>query len=234
MITQNARAIIIGLFLSLADISCSFSQSFINLNFESEVPSVFESDGLLPASNAIPGWTAYISGISQEKIEGSEVVSVGNAKIILEVPGNVNGFPAIQGNFSVVIWGQYNAGNPNTDNNNTAAIGQTGQIPSSLQFISFCGSIGNMYATFNGQPLAFVVTGSTATYNIYSANASSFAGQTGQLLFTDNSYANFSYGPAQIDNIQFSSSDVPESQYLSLFGACIFTIYCWIRLPNKF
>jgi hypothetical protein len=48
----------------------------------------------------------------------------------------------------------------------------------------------------------------TANYNIYEANIGAFAGQTGQLLFTSTGYPT-AVGD-MIDNIQFSSSPIPE------------------------
>jgi hypothetical protein len=69
-----------------------------------------------------------------------------------------------------------------------------------------------MQITFNSQPLNFLVTGSSANYDIYTADISAYAGQTGQLLFTVPPYVN----SAILDNIQFSSSPVPEPAALAL------------------
>ena len=110
-----------------------------------------------------------------------------------------------------MLWGQFNpSGNSNASETNSAAIGQTGQIPFSAKSLTFWGTIGGMQATFNGLPIDFIVTGSTANYTIYSADISAYAGQTGQLLLTDPYYGNALGGPATIDNIQFSSTAVPE------------------------
>ncbi len=65
--------------------------------------------------------------------------------------------------------------------------------------------------SFNGQTLSLTVLGSTPNYNIYGADISAFAGQTGQLLFTA--------APQTIDiidNIQFSNLAVPEPTTLAL------------------
>ena len=54
-------------------------------------------------------------------------------------------------------------------------------------------------------------TGSTPLYNIYAANISAYAGQTGQLLFTTH--------PGRdnyLDNLQFSNLPVPEPESLAL------------------
>jgi PEP-CTERM motif len=80
----------------------------------------------------------------------------------------------------------------------------------------FWGTAGGLQVTFNGQPLTFLTTGSTANYIIYTADISAYAGQTGQLLFADPYYTNTQGGPASIDNIQFSSSSVPEPSAFAL------------------
>jgi hypothetical protein len=106
-----------------------------------------------------------------------------------------------------------------------ASIGQTGQIPldtvSLLFYLSLNSSI---QVTFNGQIIPLVQTGSTANYVIMDGNISSFAGQTGQLLFT--ALPNVGYG--LIDNIQFSTTPVPEPSTLGLtaLGGFLFAWRC--------
>ena len=82
-----------------------------------------------------------------------------------------------------------------------------------------------MQITFNGQPLNFFVTGSTANYNIYAADISEFAGHTGQLLFTVPPYT----GSDELDYIQFSSVPVPEpSEFgLAVLGALLLGLRRW-------
>ena len=77
----------------------------------------------------------------------------------------------------------------------------------------FWGELNGGSVSFNGQTLAVSKTGSTANFDIYSANISPFAGQTGQLLFTTPLS-----GIMEIDNIQFSSSTVPEPGVFGLAG----------------
>src|SRR5262249_52988002 len=92
----------------------------------------------------------------------------------------------------------------------SAAIGQTGQIPTNARSLIFWG-----YSTdvsFGGQPLSLIVLSITPNYNIYGADISAFAGQTGQLLFTAQPQT-----LDIVDNIQFSSNPVPEPGTLGLF-----------------
>ena len=193
------------------------SQGFVNLNFERAV-IVHDPSGGYPgssyASNAIPGWTAYISGVPQTDIIYNDYPLAAPA---VTLQGTNSGlFPAVQGKYFVMLWGEFNPNNYPDYETNTAAIGQTGQIPLSAQSLTFWGTIGGMQATFNGQPIDFLVTGGTANYNIYAANISAYAGQTGQLLFTDPCYGNTFGGPSTIDNIQFSSTAVPEPSTFAL------------------
>jgi hypothetical protein len=125
-----------------------------------------------------------------------------------------------------MLWGAFN--NP-TDGSGTAAIGQTGQVPLSAQSLVFWGYAGGLQVTFDGQPLNFLGIGSTNNYTIYAANVSAYAGQTGQLLFSDPFYSNTQGGPASIDNIQFSSSVVPEPSELALaaLGTLLFGFRRW-------
>ncbi len=195
-----------------------FSQGFVNLNFES---ATMLSTSQSYASNAIPGWTAYISGIPQTTIVYNSV-PLSDPEVTLQ--GMNNGlYPVVQGNYFVMLWGQFNPGNYPDFDTNTAAIGQIGQIPQTAQSLTFWGNIGGMQATFNGQALDFTLTGNTANYNIYTVDISAYAGQTGQLLFTDAYYGNNYGGPGMLDNIQFSSSSVPETNVLVLivFGTLL-------------
>jgi hypothetical protein len=127
-----------------------------------------------------------------------------------------------------MLWGEFNPSQNGTETN-SAAIGQTGQIPLSSQSLVFWGNIGGMQVSFNGQSLNFFTIGSTANYNIYAANISSYAGQTGQLLFTDPNYGNTYGGSAMIDNIQFSPLAVPEPNefFLGALGSLLLGFRRW-------
>ena len=106
-----------------------------------------------------------------------------------------------------------------------AAIGQTGTIPITTQSLTFIANFnGTLQITFNNQPIDYLVTGSTANYAICSADISAYAGQTGQLLFTAP-YKNY----AMLDNIQFSSTAVPEPSEFALdaLGALLLGFRRW-------
>ncbi|MDE3068601.1 MAG: PEP-CTERM sorting domain-containing protein, partial [Verrucomicrobiota bacterium] len=158
------------------------------------------------ANDAIPGWTAYIGGVSQSDIiyntrplDAAEVTLQGT---------NSNVLTPIEGNFTVVLFGASSSAPQQS-----AGIGQTGQIPSAAQSLIFWGYAGLDNVSFNAQALSLLVLGNTANYNIYGADISAFAGQSGELLFTaPPGYEDI------IDNIQFSSSPIPEPGIISLFA----------------
>src|SRR5208282_1247886 len=117
---------------------------------------------------------------------------------------NSSSLTPIQGNFTMLLLGA-SAFAPQQ----SAAIGQTGQVSLTAQSLIFWGFVGQNDVSFAGQSLSLVVISNTANYNIYGADISAFAGQTGQLLFTA-----FPQDGDIIDNIQFSSSAIPEPSAL--------------------
>ena len=203
------KTILVGLVAFLASLFPVKSQGFINLNFEQAQIVIDPGQGARAAA-AIPGWTAYIS-IQTNFTALTHIVyntvSLGASSVDLM---GTNGFyPAIQGRYSIVLQGN-TGGQPSG-----AAIGQTGLIPLSAMSLLFWGGIGsaNNPATvsFNDNLLTLLQIGSTANYNIYVADVSAYAGQIGQLLFSVPQA-----GGLGLDNIQFSSTAVPEPSALAL------------------
>ncbi len=177
----------------------TFAQGFVNLGFEAANLSGY-SAGSVPASDAIPGWTAYLGGVVLSNINYN---TFGNGNMVVIV-----GVNPIQGNYFVHIQG-------NKSDNMQASIGQTGTIPVTAQSLIFWGGgIRQNDVSFNGQTLSFTALGYGPNYVIYGIDISAFAGQTGQLLFT-SSYWPTAVGD-NIDNIQFSSSPIPEPSALAL------------------
>jgi hypothetical protein len=206
----------------LASLEDGYGQGFANLNFESANVSGYSSPGSIPASNAIPGWTAYISGTPQSTILYNNE-TLGEAAVSLQGTNGI--YQPIQGRYFVLLQATFSA--PDT---NSAAVGQTGQIPIGTQSLIFLantslsGAANNMQVSFNGSPISYFAIGSGSDYTIYGANISGLAGNTGQLLFTafNNTYA-------EIDNIQFSPSAVPEPSEFALgaLGALLLGFRRW-------
>ena len=209
----------------LAAGQAGFSQSFVNLDFENATfvsdPSSSYYPSQVYASNAIPGWTAYVAGTPLTDVFSNNAYLTGGCVTLV---GTNWGFAPMQGQYFVALFG-----NHYWIYTNTAGIGQTGQIPLTAQSLIFWGNVGLGDVSFNGQTLSLAVIGSTNSYNIYGANISAFAGQTGQLLFTTGIGAN-----DMIDNIQFSSTPVPEPGALGLFalGGVLLGLRSW-KTPSR-
>ena len=211
----NSAVLIVVLFL--ACFRCGLSQGFVNLNFESATLSGYDAGtGNIPTSSAMPGWSAYFfypGGTNATSLIAYNDVSLGSAFIALIDTNSIFTPLPLQGRYSVLLMGS-TATAPTV-----AAIGQTGLVPANALSLLFYTSFdSNIQLAFNGQPIPLVQTGSTATYAIRAGNISTFAGQTGQLLFSayPNSGSIYGYGSGLIDNIQFSSAPIPEPSALAL------------------
>jgi hypothetical protein len=197
-------------------------QGFGNLDFESANVSGHSPGDEVAASAALPSWTAYFSSSSDPTASsfstvGYDGLSIGPAFISLEdlnAPNGTGGFSLfpMQGNYSVFLQGSQ--GSVPFPPGTSTSIGQTGTIPNTSQSLTFFAILGgNFQVTFNGQNISYSAVGSGANYTIYGADISSYAGQTGQLLFTAPNQTS-----TLLDNIQFSSSAVPEPSEFALSG----------------
>ncbi len=88
------------------------------------------------------------------------------------------------------------------------ALAQTGTVPASAQSVRFYG-LAEFAVSFAGQTIPISQLDTTPHYNIYGGDISIFANQTGELRFTGGGY---------LDNIHFSSQQVPEPSMFGLFG----------------
>ena len=149
--------------MALYPICVGHSQGFVNLDFE-DATIVYNGDNLSVA-DAFPGWTVTAPFIVYDDF------SLSGGSISIFRLKATTAFPPIQGTYFAYLVGPGAA-------SYTVSISQTGQIPDSAQSITFWGNDPGLEVTFNGQPLNFLATGSTANYNIYSANISAFASNT--------------------------------------------------------
>jgi hypothetical protein len=181
--------------------------TFVNLNFEQPVlPLVRDAFFMVPTTNAIPGWTAYVGGVQQ----GSIIYNtrpLDAAEVTLQGPGSDSLTP-IQGSYTVEFFGA----SPFAPQL-SSAVGQIGEIPANVQSLEFHASSLALQVSFAGHSIPLVQVGSGTGYVIVGGDISPFAGQLGELLFT---------APAQtasvLDYIQFSSLPVPEPSIFSLAG----------------
>ena len=213
-------ALVFGLALSVQ------AQSFQNLCFEQASPVViagnsYYPDAITPAS-AFPEWTALIGGVPVTQVFYNDI-SLDAASVDLLSKATPYFPGVIGGNYSVYL-------QPGTSIDGTgeytASIEQTGTIPLGTKTLffdgfQFPGALPFM-VTFNGDylPTTVVSTGIAPTgqsYDVYGANLSYFAGETGNLEFTV--YPGH-YNSLLLDNISFSPASLtPEPSVLILFGA---------------
>jgi len=187
--------------------SC-FGQGFVNLNFESATISSHPEIGSDAYTAVLLGWTFganynYVNGDSNSIPYNN--IALDAAAVDLEGTNNSFGPSAIQGRYSIFIQGGSSA-DPDT---NGASIMQNGKIPATAKSITYWGDA--LQASFNGQSLAFSAIGSGSGYTIWQGDISAYAGETGQLEFTAPWQTS-----GMLDNIQFSTTPVPESSTLAL------------------
>jgi hypothetical protein len=239
---KQIETYLIAILLFLKPFTGLSQGTFQNFNFESaNVPasSVELYPNYVPIGSALPDWTGYL-GANQQTQVGYNAPANSTASITLIGPtwnstdvGLYYGVGIIDGNYSVDL---QTGAQPTGDDAITenASIARNGTVPSSaesLQFDAFETTPLSVY--FNGNALIPVVLSSGVSadgvpYNLYGANISAWAGQTGQLEFTAD--FNGSYNFVVLDDIMFSPSDVPEPTTLALIflGGAILASHRWL------
>ena len=186
----------------------------VNLDFESANLTGYSPGNTVPATKRISwvgGFCTIYSGTNDFSLSGESISIIDT--------NSANFTTSIQGRYYAPL---FVAGN-SPGSTQTISLGQTGTIPSGTESITFWGNIGGLQISFAGQSLAFSEIGSTANYNIYGANISQFDGDTRQLLFTMSAFVN----TATLDNIQLSSTMLPESKTVGLLcvGGLLFGLH---------
>lgn len=187
--------------------------TFQDLNFESAKPIPLIGSPYYPyavaTSNAIPGWRSYL-GVNETFEVLYDTVTIGGAAATLQ--SSTSSYPAIAGNYSVALLSSVGV------QPTTAAVAQTGQIPATAASLQFYGA-SFMQVTFAGQLLPLVELGTGPSYQIMGADISAFAGQTGELKFLVPHTGPIGVMTSSyLDNIVFSSQQIPEPSAISLFG----------------
>jgi len=192
---------------------CHSQGAFVNLDFEHPFLPLIPVNSQVPITKAMPGWTGYIGGVQISNVIFN-TIGTGSSGIDFQGPGSLQ--PILQG--------QYTVGMGPGQQGFTTAIGQTGTLPSNIQSLTFYIHPGSGFSvTFAGQQISLVTVGNTSVATIVGGDISAFAGQTGQLLFQ---------GGGELDNIQFSTSPIPEPSCLALFGVGAMLIG-FFRLRNS-
>jgi hypothetical protein len=191
----------------------SYSQGFSNLNFEDAVivpdPSSPNYPYAVYASNAIPGWTAYVGPTPQTDIIYN-TLSLGATSV--SILGQ-NGVPSsLSGAYSINLYGGQTA--------SSASISQTGLVPAGVMSLLFKAQYsgppgGTLLALLGGQDIPFSAISNGPNYTLYGASISGFSGQTEQLSFSAAEGVNNYW---TIDDIEFSSQPIPEPNSPLLLG----------------
>jgi hypothetical protein len=220
-------------------------QYFTNLSFESAsfVPIAGDPYNSVQFSQAFPGWTATVGGVSVTRapsnicfLDSSGVSIIDGSFINYDSPrGGV-----IQGRYTALLQAGFFLGGYGYTPADTSLF-QTGLVPAGSQSLQFeaLQAVGGGTAqipfgvTLGGQALPLVALSTTANYTLYGANISHWAGQVEQLSFTvfaENPHVDDQY--LFLDAIQFSAQSVPEPSILSLLGVCVL-VCCWQKNRSK-
>ena len=209
--------------LLLAPLTMALGQGFVNLDFEQStiVSSSQSPDGPLDFGIAsVPGWTASSSFGLVSNYSGGTALWYNNGTLSspsISLVGKDFFFPAIDGQYSIALFpGQVPTNYP------PPSIWQVGQIPATARSMFYLGnSVNQVIVSFSGHILTINNIDNYGGYSLFGADVSAYAGQTGELLFTQPVYLHYSV----IDDITFSSSEIPEPSVFHLSSICILFLY---------
>ncbi len=216
---QILAGILLGQVVAISAIG---QDTFQNLDFESAQVIIATNIGpnqFITAANALPGWSPWSA------IPGTNFFSGMNQLSLIEYNGGfLNSFvrggttpvdlfgsnpSVISGNFSVLVSAY-------------GSISQTALVPANALSLRFDATSPSL-VSLDGQSLSLIAIalgtnssgGYRSTYTVYAADISAFAGQVETLTFS---------GGGILDDIQFSSSPIPESSpsWLLFLGSGIF------------
>lgn len=194
--------------------------TFVNLNFESaNLPVLFpgQQGGLVPVTNALPGWQAFL-GTDPQSTVWYNTPTISSDAVIWIVGPNFQFWNPIEGNFTVALA----AGSGGTGFL-SASLSQTGLVPSttkSLQAKIVTGPEDFVFS-LGGVAIPMYALSISPDYTLYGGEVSAFAGQTAELRITAPSMPSDPFYGFRLDSIVFSPNQVPEPSTvgLLLFGA---------------
>jgi hypothetical protein len=192
-------------------------QGFVNLDFEDAIIVPDPSSSYYPyavyTSDAIPGWTVAGNYLGPNDIIYNDT-SLGAPTVALFGLNSIYSSPPLDGAYSIDLYGGlYPFGGGGV------SIGQTGLVPGNAASICFVAqgvpqpTGGPLLISLGGQNIPFSAISTGPNYTFYGGNIpSTLVGQVEQLTFSAPTGVNNFW---EIDDIQFSSSSVPEP---SVFG----------------
>lgn len=201
--------------VSLTFLRNSEGQSFTNLDFEDATIVLDTSSPNYPHDvytvDAIPGWATTGCFLGPTEITYNTLPIFAPDIAIL---GTNGGTPPLDGNFTIELYGGVSDAG--------VSISQTGLVPANTASIRFLAqppdplSGGPLLVSLGGQNISFSAISTGPNYTFYGGNIpSALTGQISQLTFTVPVGAQNYW---EIDDIQFSSSPVPEPSALGLLA----------------
>jgi hypothetical protein len=197
--------------------------TFENLNFESADLSGYSPASDVPITNALPGWSAYVStsGVPTPlTLVWYDGISFGGAAVsVVDTNIGVSGFYPLQGQYSAYLFGGGSYPLAST------TISQTSLVPSGTESLLMDARVSGaaFIVTLGGQTINMIPLQVFANYTLYGGDVSSFAGQVAALSFTVPPAAVAQPSMFELDNIQFSNQAVPEPGVfgLSVLGVLV-------------
>lgn len=207
--------------------------AFQNLGFESASflgPPPDPVYGRYYASNAIPGWSAYVGATPDNLVLYNNLFldSAGIAVIDANAPLGLSS-ARILGTFTLGLEGGIPIpfGGPGS-----ASIAQMGFVPSDTRSLRFFaqGTPDSFGVSLGGENLPLVPLSSGANYTIYGADLTGFAGQMAELRFTA-----FPRSVVWLDGITFAPTPVPEPTEVLLvaFGLAAVALVKWSNKTGR-
>jgi hypothetical protein len=230
--TSSRKESLGTVFLCMTLISCGVTEAlgepFGNLDFEIAVISSPGTPGTRLASAALPFWTASTGNkvLYEETALDSAAVSVLDGLNYLGAWANPK---PLAGNYSLIL--QDGIAPQSGVVLTSAYISQTGDIPADRRSLMFQSDmtryINELQVSLNGVVVPFTlysvggtVNPSYGPVNTYACDISAFAGDTDVTLkfekLVHDPLNPSSHGIVDLDNIQFSSTVVPEPSTLAL------------------
>ncbi len=205
----------------------------MNLNFENaNISGYSPGSSDVPITSALPGWNGYYinsSGAIPETQVWYDGVSLGGVMISV-IDTNAPAVTPLQGQYSAFLFGGVGI----DDQLYSAQISQTGLVPADTESLLFDAYVSSaaIIVTLGGQTIAMTPLQTFSNYTLYGGNIPlDLTDQSETLSFTEPPASGTQPSMFELDNIQFSSSPVPEPSVLGL-SALGGLLFVWRRWKN--
>jgi hypothetical protein len=229
---QHARIALVLTSCSVLTVPVLAQGTFQDLDFEdASLSPVPFGGGLVPITEALPGWTGYLGGAPVTQVLQNNL-TLGQASIDIIGPGWTTG-TILQGNkYTLVLQPGFRAGLPVGPPQISASVSQYGLVPATANSIQLeeWGYVG-FAVSLGGQNLALVPIGVGPDYTLYGANISQLAGQGATLTITALP-TGVAATPDYFDAIAFSPQVIPEPNSVALLALCVLILTAGLHLLN--